>query len=166
MLYRSRMQFRRNSDQAYSEVKTIIQAVAAEPALSQLSKEILLISSKIDDNSPEKTVSDIKIAYSHLNKNPGASKAAKSLSKARRAIDGKKRDFDKALKHIEATLASIGNEIEWRKKIRSGPYKDLVSFEKYAQNNLGLREQERLTPEQVDVITPCLAKHRNISLQF
>jgi tripartite ATP-independent transporter DctM subunit len=165
-LNRARMQFRRNSDQAYSEVKTIIQAVDAEPALSQLSREILLISSKIDDNSREKTVSDIKIAYSQLNKIPGASKAAKSLSKARRAIDGKKRDFDKALKHIDATLDSIGSEIEWRKKIRSGPYKDLVSFEKYTQNNLGLREQERLTPEQVDAITPCLAKHRNISLQF
>ena len=38
--------------------------------------------------------------------------------------------------------------------------------EKYTQNNLGLREQERLTPEQVDIITPCLAKHRNIALQF
>ena len=101
-----------------------------------------------------------------MNKIPGASKAAKSLSKARRAIDGKKRDFDKALKYIDATLATIEAETEWRKKIKSGPYNDLVSFEKYTQNNLGLREQERLTPEQVDIITPCLAKHRNIALQF
>ena len=165
-LNRARMQFRRNSDQAYSEVKMVIQAIDAEPALSQIGQDLLLIRSQMKDKSPEKTVLEIKKAYSHLNKIPGASKAAKSLSKARRAIDGKKRDFDKALKHIDATLATIGNEIEWRKKIRSGPYKDLVSFEKYAQNNLGLREQERLTPEQVDVITPCLAKHRNISLQF
>ncbi|MFL2845506.1 MAG: TRAP transporter large permease subunit [Candidatus Puniceispirillaceae bacterium] len=165
-LNRARMQFRRNSDQAYSEVKMVIQAIDAEPALSQIGQDLLLIRSQMKDKSPEKTVLEIKKAYSHLNKIPGASKAAKSLSKARRAIDGKKRDFDKALKHIDATLATIGNEIEWRKKIRSGPYKDLVSFEKYTQNNLGLREQERLTPEQVDVITPCLAKHRNISLQF
>ena len=74
---------------------------------------------------------EIKNAYSQLNKIPGANKAAKSLSKARRAIDGKKRDFDKALKHIDATLAAIEVEVEWRKKIKSGPYKDLVSFEKY-----------------------------------
>jgi ABC-type sulfate transport system substrate-binding protein len=101
-----------------------------------------------------------------LNKIPGANKAAKSLSKARRAIDGKKRDLDKTLKYIDSTLATIEAEAEWRNKIKSGPYNDLVSFEKYTQNNLGLREQERLTPEQVDIITPCLAKHRNIALQF
>ena len=160
------MQFRRKSDQAYSEVNKIIQAVDAEPVLSQLGNEILLIRSKIKDNASEKIVSDIKNSYSRLNKIPGASKAAKSLSKARRAIDGKKRDINKALTYIDATLDTIEAEAEWRKTIKSGPYNDLVSFENYTRNNLGLREQERLTPEQVDVITPCLAKHRNISLQF
>ncbi len=165
-LNRARMQFRRKSDQAYSEVKMVIQAVEAEPALSKVAEDLLLISSKMKDNSPEKTVLEIKNAYSQLNKIPGANKAAKSLSKARRAIDGKKRDFDKALKNIDDTLAIIKFEADWRKKIKLGPYKELVSFQKYTQNNLGLREQERLTPEQVDIITPCLAKHRNISLQF
>ena len=165
-LNRARVQFRRTSDQTYSGVKMVIQSVDAEPALSQLGKEVLLIRSKIRNDSREKTVNEIKDAYSQLNKIPGANKAAKSLSKARRAIDGKKRDLDKALKYIDATLATIAAEVEWRKKIKSGPYNDLVSFEKYTQNNLGLREQERLTPEQVDIITPCLAKHRNIALQF
>ena len=165
-LNRARVQFRRTSDQTYSEVKMVIQSVDAEPALSQLGKEILLIRSEIRNDSQEKTVNEIKDAYSQLNKIPGANKAAKSLSKARRAIDGKKRDLDKTLKYIDSTLATIEAEAEWRNKIKSGPYNDLVSFEKYTQNNLGLREQERLTPEQVDIITPCLAKHRNIALQF
>jgi hypothetical protein len=48
----------------------------------------------------------------------------------------------------------------------TGPYNKLVAFESYAKNNLGLREQERLTEEQVDMIVPCLARHRNISLHF
>ena len=144
----------------------VIKSVDAEPALSQLGRKVLLIRSEIRNDSLEKTVNEIKDAFSQLNKIPGANKAAKSLSKARHAIDGKKRDLDKALKYIDATLATIAAEVEWRKKIKSGPYNDLVSFEKYTQNNLGLREQERLTPEQVDIITPCLAKHRNIALQF
>ena len=144
----------------------VIKSLDAEPALSQLGRKVLLIRSEIRNDSLEKTVNEIKDAFSQLNKIPGANKAAKSLSKARHAIDGKKRDLDKALKYIDATLATIAAEVEWRKKIKSGPYNDLVSFEKYTQNNLGLREQERLTPEQVDIITPCLAKHRNIALQF
>ena len=117
-------------------------------------------------NLVEKTVSEIKNAYSQLNKIPGANKASKSLSKARNAINGGKHDYNKATAYIDATLAIIEGEAAWRKKIKSGPYKDLVSFEKFTQNNLGLREQERLTSEQIDIITPCLAKHRNISLQF
>ena len=165
-LNRARVQFRRTSDQTYSGVKMVIKSVDAEPALSQLGRKVLLIRSEIRNDSLEKTVNEIKDAFSQLNKIPGANKAAKSLSKARHAIDGKKRDLDKALKYIDATLATIAAEVEWRKKIKSGPYNDLVSFEKYTQNNLGLREQERLTPEQVDIITPCLAKHRNIALQF
>ena len=165
-LNRARVQFRRTSDQAYSEVKMVIQSVDAEPTLSQLGKEILSIRSKIRSDPQEKTINEIENTYSQLNKIPGANKAAKSLSKARHAIDGKKRDLDKALKYIDATLATIETEAEWRKKVKSSFYNDLVYFEKYTQNNLGLREQERLTPEQVDIITPCLAKHRNIALQF
>lgn len=165
-LNRARLQFRRISDQAYSEVKMVITAVDAEPALSQIGKEIRLIRSKIKDNAPEKTVLEIKNAYSRLNKIPGANEASKSLSKARKAIDNEKHDYNKAMNYIDATLAIIEGEAAWRKEIKSGPYKDLVSFEKFTQNNLGLREQERLTSEQVDIITPCLAKHRNISLQF
>ena len=55
-LNRARVQFRRISDQTYSEVKMVIQSVDAEPALSQLGKEILLIRSKIRNDSREKTV--------------------------------------------------------------------------------------------------------------
>ena len=150
----------------FGEVKMVITAVDAEPELSRLGKEIRLIRSKIKDNAPEKTVSEIKNVYSQLNKIPGANEASKSLSKARNAIDGEKHDYNKAKTYIDATLALIEGEAGWRKKVKSGPYKALVSFEKFTQNNLGLREQDRLTSEQVDIITPCLAKHRNISLQF
>ena len=53
------MQFRRKSDQAYSEVKMVIQAIDAEPALSQIGQDLLLIRSQMKDNSPEKTVLEI-----------------------------------------------------------------------------------------------------------
>jgi len=43
---------------------------------------------------------------------------------------------------------------------------ELEEFERYARSNLGLREQSRLKPEQVEFVTPCLAQHRNLTLQF
>ena len=86
--------------------------------------------------------------------------------KSRRSIDGKKRNPEKALSFIDDALVAIKDETEWRKNMLTGPYNKLVAFESYTKNNLGLREQERLTEEQVDMIVPCLARHRNISLHF
>ena len=47
-----------------------------------------------------------------MNKIPGANKASKSLSKARKVIDGGKHDYNKAAAYIDATLAII--EVEGR----------------------------------------------------
>ena len=165
-LSRARMQFRRKSDQAYSEVRMIVNAVDAEPKLSQISEKIRTIKTKVENNAIDLALLDVKATYSELNKVPGASKAAKLLSKARRTLDSKKRNLKKALSFIDESLVVIKEETEWRKKIKAGPYDKLVAFESYTKNNLGLREQERLTQEQVDIITPCLARHRNISLHF
>jgi len=67
---------------------------------------------------------------------------------------------------LDKALAVIGEERAWRSAARSGIYQPLADFEKFARTNLGLREQDRLTPGQVDAITPCLAQHQDISLQF
>ena len=67
---------------------------------------------------------------------------------------------------IDVTLASIDQELIWRTAAKTGFYAELAEFEIFARSNLGLREQDRLTPEQVDIITPCLAQHRNLALQF
>jgi len=64
------------------------------------------------------------------------------------------------------SLANIEAEIVWRSAAKTGLYDELAEFEKFARSNLGLREQGRLTPEQVDFVTPCLAQHRNLTLQF
>jgi hypothetical protein len=147
-------------------VRTIIKAVDATSDLTEISKHIVAVRNKIQDGTVDLALPEIKAVYSELSKVPGANKAAKLLSKARRSIDGKKRNPKKALSFIDDTLNAIKEEAEWRKKILSGPYRELVAFESHIKNNLGLREQERLTQEQVDIITPCLARHRNISLHF
>ena len=165
-LNRARTQFKRNSDQAYSEVRMIIDAVNTEPRLSEINEKILTIQTKINKNATATVLPNLKSAYNELSKVSGVGEATKSLSKARRAIDGKKRNPKKALSFIDESLVAIKTEIEWRKKIKVGPYDKLVAFDSYTKNNLGLREQTRLTQEQVDIITPCLARHRDISLHF
>ena len=160
------MQFRRKSDQAYSEVRMVIKTVDAAPRLTQISDQLRTVQSQIQNNSLDTALSNVKTVYSELSKVPGASKAAKLLSKARRSLDGKKLNPKAALSLIDDALLAIKSETTWRKIMLNGPYKKLVAFEGFTKNNLGLREQDRLTEEQVDMIVPCLAKHRNISLHF
>ena len=81
-------------------------------------------------------------------------------------IDRKDPNLPKAVAFVDETLASINAELTWRGKAKQGPYEKLAAFETYARSNLGLREQDRLNPEQVDSITSCLAKHRSLALQF
>ena len=111
-------------------------------------------------------MSEIKTAYSALTKIPGANNASKSLSNARRLIDRKDPNLPKAVAFVDETLALINAELTWRSEAKQGPYEKLAAFEASARSNLGLREQDRLNPEQVDSITSCLARHRSLALQF
>ena len=165
-LNKARMQFRRKSDQAYSEVRMIINAVEAVPKLSQISDQLRTVRRQIQNNLLDLALRDVKTIQSELSKVPGANDAVSLLSKARRSIDSKKPNSKKALSFIDDILVAVRDETEWREIMLTGPYTELVAFERYAKNNLGLREQDRLTEEQVDMIIPCLASHRDISLHF
>ena len=67
---------------------------------------------------------------------------------------------------IQQALIAIDGEIAWRVAADGALLDQINNFVSFARTNLGLREQDRLNPEQVDYVTPCLAKHRDLSLQF
>ena len=165
-LNRARMQFRRQSDQAYSEIRGIVNSINSVSILDEVRQDIVNVKARIGQQSVDEALSEIKAAYSVLTRIPGANNAAKSFSNARRLIDRKDPNLPKAVAFVDETLASINAELTWRGKAKQGPYEKLAAFEAYARSNLGLREQDRLNPEQVDSITSCLAKHRSLALQF
>ena len=139
--------------------------IDSEPKLFTIAGKLRDIKSSAA-KSPTALSDNLKAVYSELNKVPGADKAAKLLSDARRLLGGASPDPAKAMEQIDVSLANIEAEIVWRSAAKTGFYDELTEFEKFARSNLGLREQGRLTPEQVDFVTPCLAQHRNLTLQF
>ena len=165
-LNRARMQFRRQSDQAYADIRMLVHAIDAESELAVIGDELRQIRSTINNAPVADSLAKINTNYSALNKIPDAQDAAKALSNARRALDSKTPDQAKALTMIDETLAVINTELAWRAAAKAGPRAKLAAFETFTRSNLGLREQDRLTAEQVDIITPCLAQHQDISLQF
>ena len=161
----SRAKFRRQSDQSYSDIRLIASSIDAEPKLVAIAEMLRRIKASSTTSSND-LLDEIKAAYDKLSRISGSEAAAKSLSDAKRAIDGASPDLTKAIKQIDISLAKIDDEIVWRRAAKTGFYAELADFETYARSNLGLREQRRLTSEQVDFVTPCLAQHRNLTLQF
>ena len=161
----SRTKFRRQSDQAYSDIRLLVNFIDAEPKLVAIADSLRQIRAS-SAKSPKDVLIDVKAAYEGLSKISGSEAAVKPLSDARRALDGKSPELTKAIAQIEISLVKIDAEIVWRRAAKAELYDELAEFETYARSNLGLREQSRLTPEQVDFVTPCLAQHRNLTLQF
>ena len=143
----------------------LVDLIDSEPKLVTLAGKLRDIKASAA-KSPTALTDNLKAVYDELNKIPGSDEAAKPLSDARRLLNGASPDPAKAMEQIDVSLANIEAEIVWRSAAKTGFYDELAEFETFARSNLGLREQGRLTPEQVDFVTPCLAQHRNLTLQF
>ena len=162
----SRTKLRRQSDQTYVDIRLLATSIDAEGELAALADRARQMRTAAATSSAADLLDDVQEVYNALKNIPDAKGAAKPLSDARRALNNAAPDMAKARIQIDMSLAAIDDELAWRRAAKSGLYTQLLAFETYARNNLGLREQDRLTPEQVDFVTPCLAQHRSLALQF
>ena len=83
------MQFRRQSDQAYADIRMLVQAIDAKSELAVIRDELRQIRGKINTAPTADSLAKIKKSYSALNNIPDATDAAKTLSNAERALGGK-----------------------------------------------------------------------------
>ena len=165
-LNRARMQFRRGSDQTYADIKKLASIIESHEELTQIVAELNQIQASMSEAPVDQTLESLKSIYSKLTKIPDTEKINKTLSKARKIIEKAKSYDPKAGELIQQALIAIDSEIAWRVAADGALLDQINNFESFARTNLGLREQDRLNPEQVDYVTPCLAKHRDLSLQF
>ena len=165
-LNRARMQFRRGSDQTYTDIKKLASTIESHEELTLVGTELSQIQASMSGAPVDQTLESLKSIYSKLTKIPDTEKINKTLSKSRKIIEKAKSYDPKAGELIQQALIAIDSEIAWRVAADGALFDQINNFESYARTNLGLREQDRLNPEQVDYVTPCLAKHRDLSLQF
>jgi tripartite ATP-independent transporter DctM subunit len=165
-LNRARMQFRRVSDQTYTDIKKLASTIESHEELTLVGAELSQIQASMSGAPIDQTLDSLKSIYSKLTKISDTEEINKTLSKSRKIIEKAKSYDPKAGELIQQALIAIDSEIAWRVAADGALLDQINSFELFAQTNLGLREQDRLNPEQVDYVTPCLAKHRDLSLQF
>ena len=105
-------------------------------------------------------------ASAMVSKVPGANAIASSLSKAKKALRKRKEKPKKALKSIDKAIDLLESDVRARKASKADVLPQLKAYEAAIRDTIGLRQQSRLTDEQAASISGCLAKHRDISLNF
>jgi DNA repair exonuclease SbcCD ATPase subunit len=161
-----RRTYRRTVDDAYGMVGEIIAVVAATERLAAIRGDITGLKDIVGSGDPKAAAERINDVARAVGKIEGARDIRSLLSKARRAIRGKKPDPEKALDLIDQALAAHAGELAWREQARQELLPGLETYESAIRDTIGLRQQPRLPDRQVKEIVGCLSQHRDISLYF
>ena len=134
--------------------------------LIPLKDEIAALRDVITANPPEKAMELIEAVEKKIGNVPGASKVKSAVSKARRKLRGDSPDPQGALAELEKAFPEFDQEVAWRQQAKTDMLADLQKYDNAIADTIGVRMQERLTPEQAKDLASCLSVHRDISLSF
>ena len=162
----ARRNYRKNVDQAYETIAELREAIDGTDELAGLEQQMVDIGKAIVSQPAEVAMERIKQSEKALGDIAGTSAIKSKLSKARRALRGKKPDIEAATEFLSEGLSLYAAEIDWRRRAMVEIAPALASYDEAIKDSIGLRLQRRLTSEQVKEIAGCRSVHRDYSLQF
>jgi tripartite ATP-independent transporter DctM subunit len=163
---KARRIYRSNVDQAYEVVAELREVIDGTDELAGLEQQLTALEAAIV-NEPAKAAMDrIKQTEKALGKVAGTSAIKSKLSKARRAIKGRKPKPEKAIQFLKEGLTLYTAEVEWRHRAAGEIAPALATFDIAIKDSIGLRLQRRLTADQIKDVASCRSIHRDFSLQF
>ena len=162
----ARRDYRRTVDGAYEPVQVLRSVIDQGDDLAALKPQIVALKDVIYGSSANDAMEAIKPVESALSAIAGTSAIKTHITAARRLLKKDASQRDQALVLIDQALTRFTAEVNWRSKAQNTLGPKLASYDDMLKGNIGLRLQERLTPDQADVIASCQAQHRDISLNF
>ena len=162
----SRQKYRRNSDSAYEPLIQIIAVLNSTQQLVEMEQILNSIKLIIENEQPDYAMKRIKEIESSLGSIKGTSTIKSKISKARRALKGKKRSSEKALKQWQLGMSFYYKEIEWRQQAVKELAQPLDNYEILLKDSIGLRLQKKLSIEHGKSVSACKSSHKDISLYF
>ena len=167
-LKKAQRTYRKSVDNAYNNLVDTIVILESADALEDLLPKIRALRDEIptEDGPFEAARDAIGDASTMVAAIPGTNAIASSLSKAKKALRKRKEKPKKALKSIDKAIGLLEEDVRARKASAGALLPELKSYEASIRDTVGLRQQSRLTDNQAAAISGCLAKHRDISLNF
>ncbi|QFS83660.1 Sialic acid TRAP transporter permease protein SiaT [Roseivivax sp. THAF40] len=165
---RARTQYRRTVDQAYEpvmELREMISDTSVE-ALAALEAPVEALAQDARGMDGETADTRFKDVERMVGDVAGGNDIRGLLSDARREIDARTPNAERALEYIAEAQEMIAAELAWRSRAQNELLPELEAYDQAIQGTIGLRQQPRLPKEQALFIASCNAEHRDISLNF
>ncbi len=162
----ARRNYRNNVDQAYETIVELREVIDGADELAGLEQQMTALETAIINESAKVAMDRIKQSAKDLGKVAGTSAIKSKLSKARRALRGKKPKPEKAIQFLKDGLWLYAAEVDWRRRAAIEIAPALAAYDNAIKASIGLRLQRRLSVDQVKAVTGCLSIHRDYSLQF
>ncbi len=162
----ARRTFRSSADQSYEAIINLIAVIESWEVIESKQSDIANLDNVILQQSAEDAMETIKLVKDELDLLPEAQDIASKVNRARRALRGDNPDQQKAAENIQEALQVLQTEVSWRKQASTAILSDLKSYEALIANNIGMRQQGRLTETQAEFIASCKSGHKDLSLFF
>ena len=158
--------YRRTVDQAYQPLVDLINIIQPVDALAELEAPIAALSADVPGMDRETADARFKEVERQVGDVAGTSDLRGLLSDARREIDSRSPDPERAAEFVSEAQELLAAEIAWRSRAGVELLPQLRAYDEAIQGTIGLRQQPRLPREQALYVAACSSVHRDISLNF
>jgi len=163
---KARRMYRNNVDQAYETIAELGKVIDGADDLAGLEPQLRALEAAIVNEPHDVAMDRIKQMERAVGKVAGTSGIKTKLSRARRALKGKKPKPEKAIRSLREGLALYTAEVDWRRQAAKEIGPALAAYDTAIKDTIGLRLQRRMTPDQIKAVASCRSVHRDYSLQF
>jgi tripartite ATP-independent transporter DctM subunit len=163
---RASRNYRRNADESYEVIQIMQKMIIEHESLRANLPNLKLLITVIERQPALQAIEQIKSYTTQLADFTNVSSVQTMLSKARRILKKNASDTEKSTDKVRLAIKEMTSEIEWRKQAEERLMPELAIYNEAIRMTVGMRLQQRLTPDQASSIASCLAVHRDISLHF
>jgi len=162
---RAVQEYRRATDSAYETVAEISTMVSRSQEMASLEVAFGELVPAIETTAPADAEEAVKDLQNALRDFAGTNDIVSILGDVRDELeDGP--DRVQAASLLQQARTAFTDELAWRQRAAEEIGGGLKEYEETIRGSVGIRMQDRLSKQQAKAIAPCVARHRDVSLDF
>lgn len=162
----SRFGYRNHVDNTYTPIQELIHVIQAKDKLAALRPGIESIEGRIKTDGANATMEWVKSFEDKVANVPGSYEVARLVTKARRSLRGDSPDTVEAVLYMNQAVTQLMQEVAWLDKATKSVLPELLTLDAALADNIGVRQQPKLSESLALSIASCQSHHRDVSLSF